>query len=66
MYLLWTICSFLLDLCSFQHAVIKGYDYDLELELQIQVGSKMFPDDPVSSLAQAVYELKNKANTDWV
>ena len=34
------------------------YDYSKELQYQVQIGSKMFPEYPCSSVAQALYELK--------
>ena len=34
------------------------YNFNQELEFQIQIGSKMYPEYPCRSLAQAFYELK--------
>jgi hypothetical protein len=34
------------------------YDYSKELQWQIQIGSKMFPEYPVRSLAETFYQLK--------
>ena len=34
------------------------YDYDKELQLQLQIGSKMFPECPLRSLAETFYQLK--------
>ncbi len=36
----------------------EAYDPDFELEYQIQIGSKLFPDYPVRSLAEAFAKLK--------
>ena len=37
---------------------VGTYDYNKELQWQIQIGSKMFPEYPVRSLAEAFYQLK--------
>ena len=34
-----------------------AYDYNKELQLQLQIGSKMIPEYPVISLAEAFYQL---------
>ena len=34
------------------------YDYNKELELQMQLGSKLFPEYPIRSLAEAFYQLR--------
>jgi hypothetical protein len=34
------------------------YDYNKELEFQMQVGSKLFPEYPIRSLAEAFYQLR--------
>ena len=46
------------DWNSFQHPMGIQYDYSKELQYQVQIGSKMFPEYPCSSVAQAFYELK--------
>ena len=45
--------TFLKGWDSFQHPMNGGYSYNLELEYQIQIASKMFPEYPCRSLAQA-------------
>ena len=35
-----------------------AYDFDKELQWQLQIGSKMFPEYPVKSLAETFYQLK--------
>jgi hypothetical protein len=34
------------------------YDYNKELQLQIQIGSKLYPEYPIRSLAEAYYQLR--------
>ena len=46
------------DFNSFYHPMEGEYDFTQELEYQVQIGSKMIPDYPVRSLAQAFYELR--------
>ena len=35
-----------------------SYDFDKELQWQLQIGSKMFPEYPVKSLAETFYQLQ--------
>jgi len=35
-----------------------GYIFDKELEIQIQIGSKLYPEYPIRSLAEAYYQLR--------
>ena len=37
---------------------VVDYFYDKELQWQVQIGSKMFPEYPVRSLAETFYQLK--------
>jgi hypothetical protein len=37
---------------------VDDYDYQYELQWQVQIGSKMFPEYPVRSLAETFYQLK--------
>jgi len=36
----------------------NGYAFDKELEIQIQIGSKLYPEYPIRSLAEAYYQLR--------
>ena len=41
----------------FYHPMLGKYQFNKELEYQVQIGSKMVPEYPCRSLAQASYEL---------
>ena len=47
---------------TFQHPMAgannTGGNHDTELQWQLQIGSKMFPEYPVISLAETFYQLK--------
>ena len=42
----------------FYHPMIGGYDKDAEVEFQLQLGSAVFPQYPIRSLAEAFYSLR--------
>ena len=48
------------DVCNdFWHPMDGGsYDFDKELEIQVQIGSKLYPEYPIRSLAEAYYQLR--------
>ena len=46
------------DWNNFEHPMNGTYDVTREVQYQVQIGSKLFPEYPVRSLAQAFFELK--------
>jgi len=52
------------DVCNdFWHPMDDGngttpYNFDKELEIQIQIGSKLYPEYPIRSIAEAYYQLR--------
>ena len=45
-------------MASLDYLPLEGYEYNKELQWQLQIGSKMFPEYPVRSLAETFYQLK--------
>ena len=43
---------------SFWHPMEATFNFDKEVEIQIQIGSKLYPEYPIRSLAEAYYQLR--------
>ena len=47
-----------LEVDNFYHPMGGGYNRDKELEFEMQIGSKKFPEYPIRSAAEALYQLR--------